>query len=810
MSNHIETLHTSPSCVIQYDRARKNIRYSQASSKSYKLLDLKDGLKSIQLYEDSGDLVATCDHGHRRIFLAKENIRLSLWWDPLKMLHLLNHDYLIDDNKPIPYVWKIQGARTRRMQPCGKLISAEYLAPGQFHVYKGKDGHQYLVTCDETLKISWEGFKFIEYVPAPKKETKAVKAKPPEKTVLHDSAKNPEGNLMVRFQKDSSSLEIYRVQGEETALIAEENKHSCGIIQVGFVNDRDFISLDSCGKLKIWRIDQDTVLVCQTAGPEYFEDKSYYSEFKYDPDVRELQLIGENRSDVYELRIEKYRRNKKNVLLVYARTLKQPPQTEAAKKPAKKAAGKEREAQVPRKPAPPPQPQPEVDSFVPDQRAKEPKSAGWKGETRQAPPKNEPQAAHKETTRPGSRFRRTKARIYVGIDFGTSRTKVSFNNETEGRYQSLNFRSLHPPGMVAQGSFDEYVIPSIACKDGNKMRYGFDALNCGGKIIQNYKQRLMRQELSLRDKLVCAGFLAFVMHAAKENIKTLINSGDDDEYVFSVCLPVEQLNNSRKAQIFGDLLHLAQVFFVQGIFEDWKAMRAILDNAQLPDAYRERISCSIIPESIAEILDFCERTAQSKLYALYDFGAGTTDLTVFFVNRNTGKTDIIDAKIAYKGYSHIDILSSQGKITENDVREYYKTIWEDFREFGIWKRVKDKVRGMESMWHFYNITVFGSGGGFNDTVVREVFNRIPLYHERTKEYIQVKGGILSLAEPLNWNPQLPPYSRFAVSFGLTKKPEETLSRYVMPKDCKVRDFTPDTRKSSIPDELIPTPEWLGR
>jgi len=315
MSKYVDTLYASPTRVIQYDRKLTNVIYSQTSSKRYQLIDLKDGLKTIQLYEKSGDLIITCNHGLRRILLAKEKTRLSVKVDPRRTLHLVNHDYLVDDNEPIPYVWRINGSKLRRMNPCGKLISAEYLAPDQFHVYPGKDGHQYLVTNSEKLKISREGFKLLEYDPKVKKESKPVPARQPEKPMLHDSAKNPEGDLMVRFQKDSSSIRIYRVQGEKNTLISEENRHSCGVIQAGFVNATDFISLDSCGKLKIWRIDGDTVCVCQTADPEHFEGMSYYSEFKYDPEARELILIGEKCSDAYELNTAKYKRNKKNELV---------------------------------------------------------------------------------------------------------------------------------------------------------------------------------------------------------------------------------------------------------------------------------------------------------------------------------------------------------------------------------------------------------------------------------------------------------------------------------------------------------------
>ena len=287
-------------------------------------------------------------------------------------------------------------------------------------------------------------------------------------------------------------------------------------------------------------------------------------------------------------------------------------------------------------------------------------------------------------------------------------------------------------------------------------------------------------------------------------------SGNNDEFIFSVCLPVEQMNNNVIVERFQSILLLSKKLLFYDCFNDMQKMSKCEKLNSTQKLSNSNIRIEIIPESIAEILDFYERRAKTKLYAIYDFGAGTTDLTIFYADKSLGKIDILGAKIVYNGYSYIDNLKEQNRYNEEEVLKYYSDIWNKFKDSNVWQRVKGKIRGLEAMRFFYDLTVFGGGGGFNDDTLRSVFSNIPLYDEQTNEYIKSPDGIIKLEEPLDWDSNLPPYFRYAVSFGLTKKPEETLMRYKLPKDCKTRDVSPKIKELNEPDEIIPDQNWLGK
>jgi|GEM_PF-1190911 len=823
MSIKQERLYADLNYVILYEQPGQIITYSSSRGTNPARIHLPSELLYIQLYPSTGDLIIACADGTRRIFMARDKALITCKLAPEAKIHLIGKGFLIDESEPLPRVWQVKTKRLQEMKHSLSFINPDNLSPNCFLFYTGSQNEKIIRTASGTVKLVKPEFKLINYEPeepeqAPP-EPEAEEAQPaileeaeqaPQSPEAEDEeaqpdivAVNPSGTFQVHYQTNSSLLKIFSKSVNGLDMLYQEDRHTCAVSKVIFLNDQFFASLDTGGKLKIWRADARNIQVCQTLNPEDFHPRSYYTDLNYDHQALRLQLRENNRTDTYIVRLDKYKRGKKCDLLHYESTFEH----EAAEHAESGISGLNQKTK--RRTSRQTAPEPEIESFILPESMKETITASEE-EKREAPKPVEASTSNSEGDRtPAPRFRRTGAKIYVGIDLGTSRTKVSFNNESEGRYQPLVFKSLHPKGFSPESRFDDYVIPSVAARNGDKLSYGFEALKPGGEIIQNFKQHLLQEDLSKRYKLICAGYLAFVMQAAKENICQLVRAGEQAEYIFSVCLPVEQLNNDRQAQMFGQTLLLARRIFAQGCHHDWNAMmKLLLETSGTFDDGSTKTS--IIPESIAEILDFCERSARSKLYALYDFGAGTTDLTLFFVNTQKGTTDIIDAKIVYKGYSYLDKLASETEVTPDVVRKYYKSIWEEFHESGIWERVKDKLRGMETMKFFYDITVFGSGGGFNDPTVREVFSTIPLYHERTNEYIGVKEGIQALAEPVDWSGDMPPYTRFAVSFGLTKKPEETLGRYVMPKDCAIRDFTPDTRISTIPDELIPTREWLGR
>jgi hypothetical protein len=63
-------------------------------------------------------------------------------------------------------------------------------------------------------------------------------------------------------------------------------------------------------------------------------------------------------------------------------------------------------------------------------------------------------------------------------------------------------------------------------------------------------------------------------------------------------------------------------------------------------------------------------------------------------------------------------------------------------------------------------------------------------------------------DPPDWEGFLPPYFRYADSFGLTAKPEETNARFLLPRDVGPRDYTPPIRPDDYNSEPTPNEDWL--
>jgi hypothetical protein len=324
-----------------------------------------------------------------------------------------------------------------------------------------------------------------------------------------------------------------------------------------------------------------------------------------------------------------------------------------------------------------------------------------------------------------SRFKRTRAKINIGIDFGTSRTKVSFNNEASRQYQPLSFDDLLPRGLLKKEPFERYVIPTIATVLKDSVYYGYEALIKGDCRYSNFKQKILKAEEDKDAAQVCSGFLAYVMDLAIQWIKQMINTSDEDTYIFSVCIPVDQMNDNDIVARFRLIMDHALCLLgnqgyrsVKAVHHEWHE-----DPAQ---GGRSNVQIHLIPETVAEILDYQARCTDSGIHAVYDFGAGTTDLSIIYMNRLQNRAEILEAAIVYKGYAHIDNLRLKKVLQPDDVKNYYQEIWEEFHASDVWCRAKAKFPGIESMRYFYEMKVVGSGGALNDPDVRKVFYRIPL------------------------------------------------------------------------------------
>lgn len=838
-----EVLFSNRDVIIQYDPVQCLVTCNRKCGMSPLNIALSSSLKHVCYFPDTGDLIANTTHGDCRIYLSKSQLLIDIMLKPEENITVINGGFILAEGGDKPRAWRISEKKLIPLVFEQVFINREFLPHDRFTLLKTKDGCMRLVTADREVQINKSERLLLPRIQREIRKPEKIDAESyPELTLL---VKNATNRSMIKFSKTDSYFAFFSVENGEEKLIQVVDKHACALRQIKYFSDCSFISLDSGGKMKIWVIDEIDLHVCQTISPDEFHKNSFYNDFDLDLSQKQLLLRTNERVDYYRVDISKYKKQHKNNLILFQHSedidqkqagndvntkeastdkrltsdsrgrrnkvcptapdaviygsmyLKKgfPESYSGGTYPAASGTGREQSG---------------VDSFIiPSEEESGAQDLQVTNPDHSEKPSHE--EAKAKNLNPGSRFRRQQATIYVGIDFGTSRTKVSFNNESEGRYEPLSFKHLQPTGYQSIDLIDEYAIPSLVRHNKEQLQYGYNALIGQGELHTYFKQKLLNEaKPDYFTQQICAGFLAYIMKIAKDQILSLTNAKMDDKFVFSVCLPVERMNRSTVARRFESILKHAKRLMENDSFNSLPGLAA---SAFFPDSDNVRddnTRTAIVPESIAEVLDFCNRKARNKLYALYDFGAGTTDLTIFYYNTSKGQAEIIEAQVLNRGYSYIDKLKKNGEVDPAIIKNYYHHIWEEIKNGDIWRRVKRRIVGDESMRVFYDITLFGSGGGFNDQIVRVIFNRIPLFHEKTKEFIEAKQGISKLEEPIEWDAAKPPYFRYAVSFGLTKKPEETEKTYVLPRDCPVRNSSVKIRTSREPDVLYPSADWLGR
>ena len=801
MNEKIDQLYCDSNVQILFDKLDNTITYYTQHRKSIPPIHLDDKLQFIQLYKDSGDLIVSCSSGTKKIYICKRNRLYTLKHESNNLVYILDQSFIVDDTDPIPKVWQIYDDKLKLLTYNKYHINNDYLPLSAYTIYKGTDNCKYLVTSQSKIKIVITGFMLLNYNSETINQTNSTIINELYSKIKYDKkTTNSSNTLKILYSYDDSAFELYRTINDSEILIEKIDKHACTLKKIQFINDNFFISLDSCSKLKIWFVNQDTYYVCQTLTPDDYFNHIYYNDFIISENMKEIQLLADNDIYIYTLALNTYKPKHKNNLLIFDRHIFKTTMDTTSRGTDSVGLTSKTFEPIPK------------DTDISNNKQNDINNAKEELQTISKEPEQEiiREVIPRKGVNQSSHFVKKQARIYIGIDFGTSRTKVSFNNETSGHYEPLNFKSMIPDNYKPESDFDLFIIPSIAKKSGNAIKYGYETYNAKGIEITNFKQAILKRNVKTETMLIAAGFIAYVMKISQDTIRKLIPLTDNDEFIFSVCLPVEQMNNNVIVERFQSILLLSKKLLFYDCFNDMQKMSKCEKLNSTQKLSNSNIRIEIIPESIAEILDFYERRAKTKLYAIYDFGAGTTDLTIFYADKSLGKIDILGAKIVYNGYSYIDNLKEQNRYNEEEVLKYYSDIWNKFKDSNVWQRVKGKIRGLEAMRFFYDLTVFGGGGGFNDDTLRSVFSNIPLYDEQTNEYIKSPDGIIKLEEPIDWDSNLPPYFRYAVSFGLTKKPEETLMRYKLPKDCKTRDVSPKIKELNEPDEIIPDQNWLGK
>ena len=170
------------------------------------------------------------------------------------------------------------------------------------------------------------------------------------------------------------------------------------------------------------------------------------------------------------------------------------------------------------------------------------------------------------------RKKKEKVHIQVGLDFGTSSTKVVFSELGRRTFRVINFNHGLP-------NYPTYCLPSIGCigNDG-RLQLGVSAAKSilneewdtglqrlkvvlAGKYDNSFKDDLTEEKYynhfkihnhkPIDPELLTAVFLAYVIRNSRQIIRNLPEYRDRElDFAFNICMPIDHVeNNNLKTDI---------------------------------------------------------------------------------------------------------------------------------------------------------------------------------------------------------------------------------------------------------------------
>lgn len=438
------------------------------------------------------------------------------------------------------------------------------------------------------------------------------------------------------------------------------------------------------------------------------------------------------------------------------------------------------------------------------------------------------QPSQAKGTGPLIKTKKKKVHIQVGLDFGTSCTKVVFSRvgSRYARAIDFDFRLPHYPS---------YCLPSVAAlNDKGRLTLGIEAAqnlldktwDAGfqrfkvivagqedSRFLDSYSRerfheykRQCRLDDTFTPERMTAIYLAYAMNLCRKIITAQPEYRDVDiDMAFNICMPIDHMQNNRVRATFESIFEWAE-----RIEQKWaqvKDKNDLISTSYLVE--KERIDnekrVHSVPEAVASIAAYIvSLRKQEGIHAVIDIGAGTTDVSIcnlmnpfgqyknyWYAAKNLpfGTTKIerlIAERIADYGeecscMSVLDCLMNL-KRKPNDIqelvrnelirfkasREYYQT-WG-----GAYKHLTKQTE-----WE--KAEVFLCGGGSNLPYVDDVFS-FPWWKE-----LKVKYNVSRLPIPEDYKSTNIPIDRVSVAYGLSY-PIPELEEYILPDDSP--DHTP--------------------
>ena len=446
-------------------------------------------------------------------------------------------------------------------------------------------------------------------------------------------------------------------------------------------------------------------------------------------------------------------------------------------------------------------------------------------------------------------------RIQVGVDFGTSATKIAYRAlETAAPVRPLLFQhglegypSYCLPSVMAVTAQGNLVAGVEATREllGRPWDEGLRRIKVvvAGKCDERFRDPLTEErfhtylrkagaEVATAEQLA-AVFLAHTLRTAQVAIRGQPEYAELNlDLAYNVCVPIDHLEHSEGALCFEWVLREAEALakeWPEGEDVSW----AVAQVPAPPASWRGREDTKAaddperrvfpVPEAVAQAASYvASPAARPGVHALVDIGAGTTDVAVFNLARGLDGVETfwyaagnlprgtfaVEQALAREVQGSgqlswpemVELLEmlgrpkAEGRLT-GCVREQLEQIHALSR--CIWA---DAFRHRKKETEWKNVQVFLSGGGSGLPGAVEVF-RIPWWKHLRAQGVQYR--VEALREPDDYDNVggRAPFSRMGVAYGLTV-PRPLLGEFVLPKDC------PDQTPPPLPPRR-PASSWDG-
>lgn len=244
--------------------------------------------------------------------------------------------------------------------------------------------------------------------------------------------------------------------------------------------------------------------------------------------------------------------------------------------------------------------------------------------------------------------------VIVGLDFGTSSTKVLYRDlekGVSGEAYPINFNH----GIA---EYSNFVLPSIVTLNNDRLYFGRDPLSnlntflslkrcmgCQGGKFQYidcpyYKDRNKciyietKQIGSIPVKFLCALYLAYVLEETNKVIQCRYGSKYDVKVLYNMGIPVDHFENDDCKKLFEETLRVAERLMGhvgQGMLWDDAYQMTLREFQNINIVSQSENKITILKETFAPIFSVILHPSYESgdKHAIIDVGAGTTDIVFF-------------------------------------------------------------------------------------------------------------------------------------------------------------------------------------